>query len=511
MRKRIGVFCSRLSHRCPRGVHRVARRVAEYLASQADSDEFEFLCLTRRVKNEHEITYKACGLSEWLAQHPPATAPPLAGGRPRRSWLSRFLKAVERRTKRALAPYVPHLLRPFCYFCYRGIIALLFGWIELIRKFRTTMMTARGQGRSPPRSRCFPVTLNELDLLISFENHEEIWRLPVENYSCKTVGWFYDVITLRVAEEARWNLDHLEKALSSFTLKAERIVCGSYSAERDLHTFYPRAQGKTCVIYDGHDVSRFQPSGDAGALDKLLDDVGLDRGIPYVVALGGIEPRKNTINLLRACIHLRKHRPELAFQLVLVGEVHVLPGFAMQVERARQFLPVVHAGYRSDEDVARFLAGARALLFPSLWEGFGIPPLEAMTAGALVITSDLASMPEVCGENAVYCDPYEPADIAAALAVCLEMPEHEREERVQAARRHAARFTWERMGEQVIQLLRAELASDAEDVRNPPLSPLGRGAGGEGSTRGHFAPHPSPLPGGEREPECDSLPLAEGQ
>jgi glycosyltransferase involved in cell wall biosynthesis len=520
MRKRIGVFCSRLSHQRPRGVHRVARRVAEYLATQANSDEFEFLCLTRRVKNEHEITYKACALSDWLAQHPPATAPPLTGGPSRGSWLSRFLKAVKRRTKRALSPYVPHLLRPFCYFCYRGIITLLFGWIELIRKARTTMM-ARPQGRSLPRSETFPVTLNEMDLLISFENHEEIWRLPVENYSCKTVGWFYDVITLRVADEARWNLDHLEKALSSFTLKADRIVCGSHSAERDLHTFYPRARGKTCVIYDGHDVSRFQPSGDAGALDKLLDDFGIDRGIPYVVALGGIEPRKNTINLLRACIHLRKHRPELPFQLILVGEVHVLPGFALQVERARQFLPVVHAGYRSDEDVARLLAGARALLFASLWEGFGIPPLEAMTAGALVITSDLASIPEVCGDNAVYCDPYEPADIAAGLAVCLEMPEHEREERVRAARRHASRFTWERMGEQVLQLLRAELASDAEHIERierSPLSPPGRGDGGEGSTRGHFAPHPSPLPEGEREPECaaarrmdDSLPPAEGQ
>jgi glycosyltransferase involved in cell wall biosynthesis len=524
MRKRIGVFCSRLSHQRPRGVHRVARRVAEYLASQANSDEFEFLCLTRRVKNEHEITYKACGLSDWLAQHPPATAPPPAGGPARRSWFADFLKAAKRKTKRTLAPYVPHLLRPFCYFCYRAMIALLFGWIARIRKARTTLMTARGQGRAArlPHLKRFAVTLNELDLLISFENHEEIWRLPVENYSCKTVGWFYDVITLRVADEARWNLDHLEKALSSFTLKADRIVCGSSSAEKDLHTFYPRARGKTCVIYDGHDVSRFQPSGDAGALDKLLDDVRLDRHIPYVVTLGGIEPRKNTINLLRACIHLRKRRPELSFQLLLVGEVHGLPGFAMQVERARQFLPVVHAGYRSDEDVARLLTGARALLFPSLWEGFGIPPLEAMTAGALVITSDLASMPEVCGENAIYCDPYEPADIAATLAVCLEMAEQEREERVQAARRHAARFTWERMGEQVIQLLRAELAGDTDDIRHSPLSPPGR-RDGEGSTRGqgegqgggsslgHFTPHSSPLPGGEREPECDSLSLVEGQ
>src|SRR6516225_7853776 len=145
MRKRVGVFCSRLSHQRPRGVHRVARRVAEYLANQADSDEFEFLCLARRVKNEHEITYKACGLADWLALHPPATAPPLAGGPPRRSWLSRFLKSVKRKTKRALAPYVPHLMRPFCYFCYRGIIAVLFGWIGLIRKVFTTM-TARRHG-----------------------------------------------------------------------------------------------------------------------------------------------------------------------------------------------------------------------------------------------------------------------------------------------------------------------------------------------------------------------------
>ena len=442
MRKRIGVLCSRLSHRRPRGVHRVARRVAEYLAAHADPDEFEILCLGRRVKNQHEITYKACDLSLWLARHPLGTERLETTGRPRRSGFATLLKTLKRKTKRALAPFVPHLLRPFCYFCYRCIIALLFGWVAFLRKAGAALAeaptrdTARAAG-----SHCFPVTLNELDLLISFENHEEIWRLPVENYACKTIGWFYDVITLRVAEEARWNLDHLEKALSNLTLKADRIVCGSYSAESDLHAFFPRARGKTCVIYDGHDVSRFQPASDAilpsplrgegtGVRGKVFDgvaphpnplpggerehdavlvDFGLDRRLPYILAVGGIEPRKNTINMLRACIHLRKHGPELPFQLILVGEVHALPGFALQVERARQFLPVVHAGYKSDEDVARLLAGARALLFPSLWEGFGIPQLEAMTAGALVITSDLASMPEVCREHAIYCDPYEPS------------------------------------------------------------------------------------------------------
>jgi glycosyltransferase involved in cell wall biosynthesis len=485
MRKRIGVFCSRLSHRRPRGVHRVARRVAEYLAAHADPREFEVLCLGRRVKNQHEITYKACDLAQWLVRHPLGAERLEATGPPRRSWFGALLKTLKRKTKRALAPFVPHLLRPFCYFCYRAFIALLFGWVALLRKAGAAL------AGSPPldtarvaRSDWFPVTLNELDLLISFENHEEVWRLPVENYACKTIGWFYDVITLRVAEEARWNLDHLEKALSSLTLKADRIVCGSYSAESDLHAFFPRARGKTCVIYDGHDVSRFQPTGDAGTGVRgivfdgvaphpnplpggeraLLVDLGLDRNLPYILTLGGIEPRKNTINMLRACIHLRKQRPELPFQLILVGEVHALPGFALQVERARQFLPVVHAGYLSDEDVARLLAGARALLFPSLWEGFGIPQLEAMTAGALVITSDLSSMPEVCGEHAIYCDPYEPADIAAALARCLEMPEGERLERVQNAQRHASRFTWERMGEQVIQLLRAELACDDPSI-----------------------------------------------
>jgi alpha-1,3-rhamnosyl/mannosyltransferase len=317
--------------------------------------------------------------------------------------------------------------------------------------------------RRPPSNLIYtPITLNELDVVISLENHEEMWRLPVENYACKKIGWFYDVITLRVADEARWNLDHLERDLSSLTLKADRIVCGSYSAEKDLHTFYPRSRGKTCVIYDGHDVDRFRQGGDTELRGRLLNQLGIDRRVPYLIAIGGIEARKNNINMLRACVHLRKQRPGLAFQLVLVGEIYALPGFRLQVDRARRFLPVIHTGYLSDGDVSLLLGGARGLLYPSLWEGFGIPPLEAMTAGTLVITSALGSLPEVCGEHALYCDPYEPTVIAAAIARCLEMAPAEREQRLEPARRHASRFTWERMGEQVIQLLRSELACNAE-------------------------------------------------
>ena len=475
MKKRIGIFASRLQHCRPRGVHRVARGVAEYLAAHADPNEFELLCLAKRVKNEHEITFKAYDLAHWLSRHPLAAAAPSLRPRPSQSWLAGLRRSCKKGVKLALSPFVPHLLRPLCYLGYRLLLTALVGWIGPVRRglayLRAQRLTARRKRQLDPGH--VAVTLNELDLLISFENHEEIWRLPVENYPCKTIGWFYDVISLRVDDEARWNLDHLEKDLSSLTLKADRIVCGSQSAEQDLHTFYPRSSDKTCVIYDGHDMERFRSAGDGAIEPGLMELLGINRDVPYLIAVGGIEARKNNINMLRACIHLRKLRPALQFQLVLVGEVYALPGFRLQVERARRFLPVIHTGYVGDNVVATLMAGARGLLYPSLWEGFGIPPLEAMSAGTVVIASDLGSIPEVCGEHAIYCDPYEPADIAESIARCLDMPSDERAYWTERARRHAARFSWERMGEQVVQLVRAELAGSDEMTNHPSSLEIG--------------------------------------
>jgi glycosyltransferase involved in cell wall biosynthesis len=93
---------------------------------------------------------------------------------------------------------------------------------------------------------------------------------------------------------------------------------------------------------------------------------------------------------------------------------------------------------------------AAGFIFPSKWEGFGIPNLEAMTAETLVITSDIGPMPEVCGEHALYCDPYDHTNIALQMIRCLEMTEGERIQRLKAAKIHAKQFTWKKAAEEMM-------------------------------------------------------------
>jgi glycosyltransferase involved in cell wall biosynthesis len=114
--------------------------------------------------------------------------------------------------------------------------------------------------------------------------------------------------------------------------------------------------------------------------------------------------------------------------------------------------------YTRDNDVAILAARATAVLYPSLWEGFGIPMLESMTAGTPVVAGNLASMPEVAGPHVIYCDPYDTRDMAAQFLRCLTMEPEERRSLVDAARQHAAQFTWRQSAKNLLAVIEQELA-----------------------------------------------------
>ena len=114
------------------------------------------------------------------------------------------------------------------------------------------------------------------------------------------------------------------------------------------------------------------------------------------------------------------------------------------IKQTNLLLPVHALEYLPDNQISTFMNRATGFVFPSKWEGFGIPNLEAMTAETLVITSDLGPMPEVCGDHALYCDPYDHTSIAMQMLKCLEMTKEERGQRLKAAKRHASQSTWKK-------------------------------------------------------------------
>lgn len=168
-------------------------------------------------------------------------------------------------------------------------------------------------------------------------------------------------------------------------------------------------------------------------------------GRPYLLYVGNVKPHKNVAALVRTFLRLRDALPH---DLVLVGRLEGMRTADRTIARLVEGSDgrVRLAGEVDDGALRPLVAGASALALPSLYEGFGLPPLEAMAAGVPTLVSRAASLPEVCGDAAHYCDPHDEDDMTARLHELLT-DESLRARLTARGRAHAARFTWERCAE----------------------------------------------------------------
>jgi glycosyltransferase involved in cell wall biosynthesis len=142
-------------------------------------------------------------------------------------------------------------------------------------------------------------------------------------------------------------------------------------------------------------------------------------GAPYVLALGTIEPRKDLPTLVRAMAEVTKTHPEL--KLVVAGpDGWGSEAFEGSIQTNRLGASTVRLGYVSDAERADLLAGAVCLAYPSIYEGFGLPPLEAMAAATPVVTTRVGSLPEICGSAALYVEPGDAPRLAASIIDVVE-------------------------------------------------------------------------------------------
>ena len=200
-----------------------------------------------------------------------------------------------------------------------------------------------------------------------------------------------------------------------------------------------RAAGIELINGAGDHILRAQ--SDTGVLERL----GLS-GQRYILAVGSRTPNKNFAGVARAVSLLSG----LGCKVVAAGgsDSRVFSGVSLDSDSL--LLP----GYVTDGELRALYENAACFVFPSLYEGFGLPPLEAMHCGCPVIVSDRASLPEVCGSAALYCNPDDPADIAAKLRLVLESRALQGELR-EAGHARAREFSWSRAADQLEQLLGA--------------------------------------------------------
>ncbi|MDQ3762091.1 MAG: glycosyltransferase family 4 protein [Actinomycetota bacterium] len=222
--------------------------------------------------------------------------------------------------------------------------------------------------------------------------------------------------------------------------RADVCVVPSESTARELGRAADADVKSLHVVHHGVDTDCFHPPSpeEMAAVRRRLR-VGRS---PYVAFLGALEPRKNVPALIHGfarASQILAGRPDPP-TLVLAGQ----PGWDSQVERELQAVPhrvrVVRAGYLPLEELSGFLGGAAVVAYPSLGEGFGLPVLEAMAAGAAVLTTRRLALPEVGGDAVAYCG-VDAEDIAAGIVELLDDPAR-RAELSAAAQRRAKDFSW---------------------------------------------------------------------
>ncbi len=228
--------------------------------------------------------------------------------------------------------------------------------------------------------------------------------------------------------------------------RAEVVVALSEFTRREVARFYPAAAAKTAVVYPGVGAE-FTPDGDPAADADALAALGVEP--PYLLAVGNIHPRKNLGRLLAAWLRLRDAGRAVP-PLVWVGQRRWESSPLLDKARADGVrLP----GFVPPRHLPALYRRAEALAYPSLYEGFGLPPLEAMACGTPVLAANTTSLPEAVGDAAVAVDPASVEALAEGLARVLFDAGQRRELRARGLAR-AARFRWPATARRLLGVLR---------------------------------------------------------
>jgi len=216
------------------------------------------------------------------------------------------------------------------------------------------------------------------------------------------------------------------------------------------------------VVVAPNAASEFRPISREAAAAAVLENFSLHT--PYVLSVGDLQPRKNQIGLIRAFAKVVRAYPQLKHQLVLVGKP---TWFADRIREAARESGVADRirflGFISDRDLLHLYNGCDLFVFPSFYEGFGLPALEAMACGRAVACSNATALPEVVDGAAILFDPYRTDEMVRAIAdILLDSELRARMERLGLQR--AAHFSWSKTAERVLEVFR-EVVEQSSPVR----------------------------------------------
>lgn len=276
----------------------------------------------------------------------------------------------------------------------------------------------------------------------------------------------HDMSSLLYQERSGWREDLLLLHFRRGLLRAGRIIAVSEATRRDVGSLLNIPVGRIQLIYNAPDP-RFaelraadRPDADSGQMPeerrRLLERYQIHH--PFLLYTGTIRPQKNIPRLVEAFACLKSdlddHPVYRDLRLIIIGdEISRYPALRRTVIQTRVEQAVRFLGFVPFDTLRLFYEAASAFVFPSLYEGFGLPPLEAMASGTPVVASNVSSLPEVVGDAAVIVNPENVFDIARGIREVL-LDEDLRRRLVERGFEQVKRFSWERTAREVLEVYR---------------------------------------------------------
>jgi len=242
-----------------------------------------------------------------------------------------------------------------------------------------------------------------------------------------------------------WQRTYMRFVIRNSCRWAKKIIAVSENTKKDLMKLYKVPERKIEVIYEGYEDKLKMKNEKLKILESLRDE-------DYLLFVGRLEERKNICGIIEAFAIL-KEKYKLPHKLILAGKFgYGKENVKNQMSKVKCKEDIILTGYVSEEDKWDLMKKAEVFLFPTFYEGFGLPILEAQNVGTPVVASSISSMPEVAGDGAVLVDPKSPSAIAEAV-YSLVSDESYKNDIIEKGLENVKRFSWEKCAEEIADLV----------------------------------------------------------
>jgi len=265
---------------------------------------------------------------------------------------------------------------------------------------------------------------------------------------CRSVITIHDLTHVVFPEKQMKKHLFVFNSLLPYSIKrSSRIVADSMNTKKDIIRVFKVPEEKIRVVYAAAGDS-FRPIKDEKAIARIKQKYGISSD--YILFVGTIEPRKNIISLIQAYSLLKKNKP-VDYKLVIVGKKGWMYSEVFNtVKELNLSEEIIFTYYTPEEDMVGLYNGAKVFVYPSLYEGFGLPPLEAMACGVPVITSNVSSLPEVVGDAAIMVNPADINQLAESISRVIN-DEELRRKMIERGLERARMFSWGKTAKEIIE------------------------------------------------------------